>query len=66
NRVTRTTMSYWLEFAKSGNPNGGETVRWPEFEMPDFAVQGIDDPTVTMATPEPILCQIYRTEHQRR
>lgn len=61
-RVTTAAMSYWLWFAKTGNPNSDETVRWPEFKMPDFEVQRINDPTATIATPEPLLCQIYRTE----
>jgi para-nitrobenzyl esterase len=63
-RVTATTMSYWLNFAKNGNPNSDETVRWPEFAIPGFEVQSINDPTVTIATPESVLCQIYRSERQ--
>ncbi len=29
--VSRTMRSYWTAFAKTGNPNGGRTLRWPGF-----------------------------------
>jgi len=29
--VSRTMRSYWTSFAKTGNPNGGRTLRWPGF-----------------------------------
>lgn len=58
-RVTDTTMSYWLQFAKTGDPNSATTPEWPAFAAPDFPVQRIDDPARTIETPEPELCAMY-------
>ena len=61
-QVTAATMSYWLQFAKTGNPNGPTTANWPDFSKPDFSVQEINKPVRTINTPEPELCRIYREE----
>jgi para-nitrobenzyl esterase len=29
--VSRTMRSYWTAFAKTGDPNGDKTLRWPSF-----------------------------------
>jgi para-nitrobenzyl esterase len=31
-RVSDTMMDYWTRFAKTGNPNGGTDVNWPEYD----------------------------------
>jgi len=66
-RVTATAMSYWLQFAKTGNPNGPGTASWPDFSKPGFNVQEINRPVRTIDAPDPELCSIYRKElHQSR
>ncbi len=61
-QVTTATMSYWLQFAKTGNPNGPTTANWPGYSKPGFSVQEIDRPVRTINTPEPELCGIYRED----
>jgi para-nitrobenzyl esterase len=61
-QVTAATMSYWLQFAKTGNPNGPTTANWPDFSEPGFSVQEIDSPVRTINSPESELCRIYREE----
>ena len=38
-------LDYWLEFARSGNPNGGSRLQWPEYQREDdrWLVFGIED-----------------------
>jgi len=59
-QVTAATMSYWLQFAKTGNPNGPTTANWPDYSQPGFSVQEIGKPVRTIDAPEPELCRIYR------
>ena len=66
-QVTAATMSYWLQFAKTGNPNGPATADWPDYSKPGFNVQEINKPVRTINAPEAELCRIYREElHQGR
>lgn len=59
-QVTADTMSYWLQFAKTGSPNGPATADWPAYSAPDFSVQEINNPVRTIGRPESELCRIYR------
>jgi carboxylesterase type B len=36
--------SYWVNFAASGNPNGGSLVKWPAYIAKDDQVFGIRRP----------------------
>ncbi len=38
-------LGYWLDFARSGNPNGGKRLHWPEYREEDdrWLVFGIED-----------------------
>jgi para-nitrobenzyl esterase len=36
--------SYWVNFAKSGNPNGPDLPAWPAFTNADSKVLAIGDP----------------------
>lgn len=38
-------LGYWLDFARSGNPNGGSRLQWPEYRQEDdhWLVFGIED-----------------------
>ena len=67
-QVTATTMSYWLQFAKTGDPNSPTTVRAGlTFRNRDFSVQEINSPARTIDAPESELCRIYREElHESR
>lgn len=58
-RLTNTMMTYWTQFAATGNPNSGGVPEWPEFNAPDHAVQELGDQIVTIPAPEPVLCGLF-------
>lgn len=50
---------YWVNFAKTGDPNGDSVARWPRFQAPDLMVQELGDEVFTTAAPEPGLCALF-------
>ena len=46
-RVAARMSSYWVNFAKSGDPNGAGLPRWPAFENTNRQVQYLADPITT-------------------
>jgi para-nitrobenzyl esterase len=45
-KLTREISSYWVNFAKSGNPNGPGLPLWPAFTNAESKVQYLADPIV--------------------
>ena len=43
-RVAEEMSSYWVNFAKSGNPNGPDLPQWPAFTNTETKVQYLGDP----------------------
>ncbi|NXO73151.1 SASB hydrolase, partial [Phainopepla nitens] len=41
NKLSRTIMRYWTNFAKNGNPNGEGLVHWPQYD-PEEKYLGIE------------------------
>jgi para-nitrobenzyl esterase len=43
--LSRRLQAYWVNFARTGNPNGDELVAWPEYdpEADQWLVFGIED-----------------------
>ncbi|NXV16650.1 SASB hydrolase, partial [Cepphus grylle] len=33
NKLSRTVMRYWTNFARNGNPNGEDLVHWPRYDL---------------------------------
>jgi len=52
-------QSYWLEFARKGNPNSSATSNWPRYQAPELMVQELGDSVMTIASPEPELCALF-------
>lgn len=55
-------QSYWVEFAKSGDPNSARTSHWPRFQAPELLVQELGDSVMTVSQPEPELCALFQSE----
>lgn len=43
--------SYWVNFAKSGDPNGGTLPKWPAFTSTSAQVMNLDDPSKAVDVP---------------
>jgi para-nitrobenzyl esterase len=45
--VAAEISTYWVNFARSGNPNGTGVPPWPAFENTEGRVQYLDEPITT-------------------
>ncbi len=52
-------QAYWVNFAKTGDPNGDGVTRWPRFQAPELMVQELGDTVMTVPAPEPELCALF-------
>lgn len=41
--LSQRISTYWLNFVRSGNPNGAGLPRWPEFDARSPEIQSIGD-----------------------
>jgi para-nitrobenzyl esterase len=55
--------SYWLAFARHGNPNATDLPDWPNYGAPDYRVQEFGDEVRTIARPEAALCESFDARH---
>ena len=58
--LTETMSSYWIEFARNGNPNSSETPDWPLYRAPEFPVQEFGDNVSSISAPEEELCRQFQ------
>lgn len=58
-RITAQVMSYWLQFAATGNPNPPGAGGWPPFSAAGGKVLQIDDSTGPVTPPDAALCALY-------
>jgi para-nitrobenzyl esterase len=49
--VSEEISSYWVNFAKSGDPNGSGLPRWPAFTNTNGQVMKLDDPSKAIDVP---------------
>lgn len=63
--LTRTLMTYWARFARSGNPNGSGQVDWPRYRASGDPVLRLDRSIETLTHPERALCAALGVEGQR-
>ncbi|MGI9221464.1 MAG: carboxylesterase/lipase family protein [Woeseiaceae bacterium] len=57
--LQRAMQTYWVNFARSGDPNGDGVTHWPRFGAPHIMVQELGDEVFTTAQPEPELCALF-------
>jgi len=49
--VSEQISSYWVNFAKTGDPNGSGLPTWPAFTDADQQVMNLDDPSHPIPVP---------------
>ncbi len=49
--VSETISSYWVNFAKAGDPNGSGLPNWPAFTNTSAQVMNLDDPSKAIDVP---------------
>ncbi len=65
-RLSREMVGYWLQFAKTGNPNRAGLAAWPAFSGPDKQVMDFTDKSSLVAPPDPVLCGVFRESIDRQ
>jgi para-nitrobenzyl esterase len=59
-------QQYWINFATSGDPNGGGLPEWPMFKRPDPLVQDLGDEIRTIPAIEPEMCAAFEAWNGQR
>ncbi len=54
--LTQTMQSYWINFARTGNPNGPGLAPWPVYDTRTPAVMELGDHTGSIPPPDFALC----------
>ncbi|MEM8499422.1 MAG: carboxylesterase family protein [Pseudomonadota bacterium] len=55
--LTNTMVGYWLNFIKTGNPNGKSLPAWPAYNDKNRVVQKLDVITEPISAPQAELCE---------
>ncbi len=63
--LSATMQDYWVHFARTGNPNSGNTPNWPEFAAPGFAVQELGDTVISIPPPQEDACADFLADPRR-
>lgn len=58
-KVAADVAGYWVNFARSGDPNGPGLPVWPRFAAIDGAVLRLDDPVTVGPPPELTTLEIF-------
>jgi para-nitrobenzyl esterase len=53
--------AYWLQFAKTGNPNSSDLPKWPAFSTSNGKVMNFANEPTLESPPDPVLCDVFRT-----
>ena len=56
--LTREIQSYWLSFAKTGNPNNDDAVLWPEYDSSDDSTLVLDDEIYQRSHESSEICKV--------
>lgn len=66
-RAADLMAGYWTDFAKAGDPNGGERLRWPDLRPePDLLLEFTNDGPVVKPVPAPERLDLIEGLYPRR
>ena len=60
--LTEAMQAYWVRFAATGDPNGGNQPDWPQHAQPGYRVQELGASVRTIEAPEAELCATFRPD----
>jgi para-nitrobenzyl esterase len=63
--MSRIVQSYWVNFAKTGNPNGPDLPEWPEFEKESSMIMILDNNTRAEKTNMYEKCSLWEEASKR-
>jgi hypothetical protein len=58
--LPREMASAWVQFAKSGNPNGPGLPQWPKYRSPDYRFLDYGDETMVRSTARSAQVDLFR------
>ena len=58
--LTREIQSYWLSFAKTGNPNNDDAVLWPEYDSSNDSTLVLDDEIYQSSHESSEICKVLK------
>lgn len=58
-QLAQQMMTYWVQFAKSGNPNADSLPYWPAFKSDNGKTMEFADKAVASSAQEPVLCRAF-------
>lgn len=64
--LEQTMMSYWVNFAATGNPNGPQLPAWPIYKPPEYKAQQLGDRVMPVSRPEALLCEAFDRRQAER
>ena len=59
-RLSDNMVAYWLQFAKTGNPNSSDLPKWPTFGTGTGKVMNFSNEPTLESAPDPVLCDVFR------
>jgi para-nitrobenzyl esterase len=59
-QLSENIMAYWLQFAKTGNPNSPGLPEWPTFSAGNDKVMNFANEPALASPPDPVLCSVFR------
>ena len=62
--LTDVVMDYWVQFARSGNPNLPDRPRWPVYDADEPMVMELGDKIGAMEAHDTKLCELLGPERQ--
>ena len=58
--LTETVMSYWVNFSRTGNPNGASLPEWPRYHAKGRQAQELGNTVRTIDAPRRALCDLLK------